>query len=56
MYIIKASPEIRELAAEVPIPIDELRPVAERQIWIAPSPPSLQETALLNYYDKELVC
>lgn len=55
MYIIEASREIRELAVKVPIPIEDMRPVPERQIWMTSSSPSPEETALLDHYYAELV-
>ncbi|KAK5203626.1 hypothetical protein LTR41_010653 [Exophiala xenobiotica] len=54
MYIIEASHELRELAIKVPIPIEDMRPVPERQIWMTSSSPSPEETALLDHYYAEL--
>jgi hypothetical protein len=56
MYILEASPECRQLAEKVPIPIAWTKPEENKPIWAALSSPSPQETALLEYYEKELVC
>jgi hypothetical protein len=56
MYVLEASPEIKELARKVPIFIEDLRPVQEQpHIWSAPTFSSPEEKVLLDYYDTNVV-
>jgi len=56
MRVIKASPEMKELASQVPIFIEDLRPVAEQPyVWAAPWSSGPEEKALLDYFDINVV-
>lgn len=56
MYVIKASPEMKELASQVPIFIEDLRPVVEQPyVWAVSMSSGPEERALLDYFEINVV-